>query len=173
MAVGTYLAAGGDERLVISTICTHLPFFHEAGFQFRTERRQRVPVTPWNPATWRGERWTASAEAVQPSGLDCIFIQGGDIERDPADFGVTTEARDGVVKMSCEYMLSRAHCVDVVRADQPASVSAARETDDARSVVNVRLRFTYDGQERELWHAPRRAARRGATHVDKASTRAR
>ena len=173
MAVGTYLATGGDERLVISTICAHLPFFHEAGFQFRTERRQRVAFALWNPATWRGERWTPSVEAAQPIGLRCVFIQRGEVERDPQDFDATAETRDGVVKMSCEYMLSRAHCVHVVRADQPASVSAARGVDDARSIVNVRLRFTYDGQERELWHGPRRAALRRVTHVDKASTRAR
>jgi hypothetical protein len=173
VAVGTYLATGGEDRLVISTIRAHLPFFHEAGFQLRTERRQRVPFALWNPSTWRGERWTPSVEAMQPSGLRCVFIQRGDIERDPQDFAASTETRDGVVKMSCEYMLSRAHCVHVVGTEQPASVQPAEETDDARGVVNVRLRFTYDGQEHELWHAPRRAALRRVTHVDKASTRAR
>ena len=39
MAQKIVLAANGTDRLVVSTICTHFMFFHEAGFQFRSERR--------------------------------------------------------------------------------------------------------------------------------------
>lgn len=173
MATATYVSTGGDDRLVIATICTHLPFFHEAGFALRTERRQRVPVRFLNPASWRGERWSPGADALQPLGLRCLFVQRGDIERDPADFGVTAGSDDGTLKSSCDYMMARAHCIHVVNAQQPASVAAASENDDARSVINVCVRFTYDGQERVLWHVPRKSAAQGFTHVDNASTHAR
>jgi hypothetical protein len=163
----TYLSKAGDERLVVSTICTHLPFFHEAGFVFRTERRQRVTVASWNPSTWRGVRWLPSAQALQPVGLRCVLIQRGDVERDPADFGVTTQVADGIVKTSCEDMMARAHCVFVVNVEQPASVARPKAIDDARSVVNVCVRFGYDGQQHVLWHATPRV-----THVDNASMRA-
>ena len=44
MATRIFLTNGGNDRLVVSTICTHLLFFHEAGFEYRTERRQRTPM---------------------------------------------------------------------------------------------------------------------------------
>ena len=172
MPTRTCWSGNGNDRLVVSTICTHLPFFHEAGFEFRTERRQRLSIALWNPATWRGERWAPGVDTLQPIGLRCIFIQRGNIERDPLDFDATTETRDGVVKLSCEYMLARAHCVHVVRVRQSASVPAAHETDDARSVVNVCVRFTYDGEEHVLWHAPRRSTTT-VTRADNASIRTR
>lgn len=164
MSTRTYLSKAGDERLVVSTICTHLPFFHEAGFEYRTERRQRLQFALWNPATWRGVRWSPSADALQPIGMRCVFIQRGGVEREPTDFGVSTQAGDGFVKTSCEDMVARAHCVFVVNVDQPASVARPRELDDARSIVNVCVHFAYDGDEHVLWHATPRV-----TLVDNAS----
>jgi hypothetical protein len=142
VASSAYLSKAGDDRLVISTICAHLPFFHEAGFALRTERRLPVPIRLWNPASWRGERWLPSADALQPAGLRSIFIQRGDIERDPADFGATSASGDGTLKSSCDYMMARAHCIHVVNAQQPASIAPASENDDARSIINVCVRFT-------------------------------
>lgn len=169
MTTRSFLLLDGTERLVVSTICRHAPFFHEAGFAYWTQRRERIAVTPWNPLSWSGVRWTTTAEVAQPSDVQCVFIQRDGIERDPQDFDATTEVRDGSVKLTCEYLLSRAHCIDVVRADQPASIASAEEARDARSVVNLRLRFTYGGAARTFWHA----APRRSVCVDNASTRAR
>lgn len=173
MATATYVSKGGDDRLVIATICTHLPFFHEAGFALRTERRQRVPFRLFDPASWRGERWSPSGDALQPVALQCIFIQRGDVERDRANFDVITERNSGTLKSSCDHMMARAHCIHVVNAEQPATVAAASGSDDARSVINVGVRFTYDDQEHVLWHAPPKSAAQRVTHVDNASTPAR
>src|SRR6185503_6125246 len=60
MARAILLANDGRDRLVIRTICTHLVFFHEAGYEFRTECK-------------RGRRWLPSDDAEQPRDLDCRF----------------------------------------------------------------------------------------------------
>jgi hypothetical protein len=62
MARAVLLANDGQDRLVIRTICSHLIFFHEAGYEFRTERKQ-------------GWRWLATAKAEQPRDLECRFNQ--------------------------------------------------------------------------------------------------
>lgn len=174
MATRTCVSKGGGERLVISTICTHLPFFHEAGFEFRTERRRRVPPRLWNPATWTGFVWSVTGEAAQPTGLRCVFFQGDGAEREPADFAATAQRGDGYLKLSCDHMVSRLHCVHVVRGEQPRSVAPPdMPCNDARSVTDVRLHFTYDGQAHTIAHARGSHAAPPATHADNASTRTR
>jgi hypothetical protein len=133
MARRIILAANGTDRLVISTICTHLPFFHEAGFQFRTERRQ-------------GWRWLASGNALQPQDVRCSFNQGAD----PSAFGATALIGTGFYKLSCDQMFVRTHCVNVVRGG--ATLPDASLGNDARGVRDVVLTFTYDGEEQTLRH---------------------
>ena len=89
MAQKIVLAANGTDRLVVSTICTHFIFFHEAGFQFRTERRH-------------GRRWRPTDEALQPSDVCCHFNR----DDDPVRFGATPQTGD-------REKGDRNHCIPV------------------------------------------------------------
>lgn len=134
MATRTFLARNGTDRLVASTICTHFIFFHEAGFSFRTEQKL-------------GRRWIGSDEAEQPRDVRCTFNH----DADPEAFGATPQSGTGFYKLSCDHMAMRTHCVNVVRGG-PTRVDRDAGK-DARSVRNVRLRFTYDGRECTLAHS--------------------
>jgi hypothetical protein len=149
VATGTFLASGGGDRLVVSTICTHLVFFHEAGFEYRTERRRRVPVAWWNPASWRGYRWARSNDAEQPRKMRCTFNQ----DADPSDFGATPQAAPGFLKLTCESLSIRRHCVWVAVGEPTPrghTMPAGHAAQDVRDVV---LNFVYDGKERMLRHS--------------------
>ena len=135
MARQTILAGNGTDRLVVSTICTHLIFFHEAGFQFHTERRQ-------------GRRWQPTDEALQPTDVRCTFNQGDD----PTMFGATPQTGTGFYKLSCDQMSIRTHCVNVVRGGPPRTGSGG--VADARTVTNVEVTISYDGSTRTLRHRP-------------------
>lgn len=134
MARQTILASNGTDRLVVSTICTHFVFFHEAGFQFQTERRH-------------GRRWRPTDEALQPSDVLCRFNRSDD----PAAFGATPQTGTGFYKLSCDQMSVRTHCVNVVRGGPTETVP--NRGNDARSVRNVVVSFTYDGRAQTLRHA--------------------
>ncbi len=88
MATWVFLANDGSDRLIVSTIRTRLVFFHEAGFEFSTERRvERRPVW-WRPTTWRGFDWVRSGDAEQPRNVRCLFNK----EQDPLEFGATPQS---------------------------------------------------------------------------------
>ncbi len=131
MATRTFLARNGTDRLVVSTIRTHVIFFHEVGVAFSAERR-------------RGCRWLPSDEAEQPREIRCTFNQG----LDPSAFGATPQSGTGFFKLSCDYMALRTHCVDVVRGEPTQSVP--NPDNDAHGVRDVLVHFTYDGQEQTL-----------------------
>jgi hypothetical protein len=133
MARQTILARNGTDRLVVSTICTHFIFFHEAGFQFHTERRH-------------GRRWLPTDEALQPSDLHCRFNQ----DDDPVSFGATPQTGIGFYKLSCDRMSIRTHCVDVVHGGPPPT--APDRASDVRRVRDVAVSFTYDGRQQTLRH---------------------
>lgn len=145
------MANGGNDRLVVSTISTHLVFFHEAGFEYRTERRQRTPKVWWNPATWRGYKWTRTADAEQPRDVRCTDDRGMDL----SELGATSQSSPGFFKSTYEHMSIRRHCVWVAVGDpaQPGPAPAADE--GARNVRDVLLRFDYGGQVRTLRHSTR------------------
>lgn len=137
MAKAVFLANDGNDRLVVSTICSHLVFFHEAGFQFRAERKQ-------------GFRWLPSDDAEQPRDLSCTFIDGVD----PSVFGATPQTGVGFYKLSSEVLSLRRHCIHVVDgAGAPPGPQTDAGVEDARSVRNVVLQFTYAGQQRTLRHS--------------------
>src|SRR5215510_9268108 len=123
MATATLLGNGGSDRLVISTICTHLLFFHEAGFQYRTERKVPVMRSWWKPATWRGFRWARSGEAAQPSAIRCLFNETDDA----IAAGATAQSSRGFYRLSCEHLFVRRHCVWVTVGEEgpPASSTEA------------------------------------------------
>ena len=91
MATGVYLSNDGNDRLIISTICNHLLFFHEAGFEFCTERQVRTRFMWWNPTTWRGFKWTRSDDVQQPVNMRCTFNESSD----PVEFGATSQSSLG------------------------------------------------------------------------------
>jgi hypothetical protein len=139
MARAVVAAGTGTDRLVIRTICTHVVFFHEAGFEYRTERR-------------RGWRWVESGEALQPHDVACTFNDRIDPER----FDATAQVRPGFHKLSCEVLSLRRHCVWVdVGQPMPAEFVPGTTGMDARAVRDVVLSFTYDGTERTLRHRAR------------------
>jgi hypothetical protein len=147
MATVTLVGNGGD-RLVISTICTHLLFFHEAGFQYRTERKVAVVRSWWKPATWRGFRWARSAEATQPSSLRCLF-NGTD---DAIAAGATAQTSRGFFRLSCEHFFVRRHCVWVAVGEEGPPGSST-DAGDVRLVRDVSLTFDYAGRRHELRHS--------------------
>ena len=148
MATETFLANGGNDRLVLSTICTHLMFFHEAGFEYRTERKQRTPLVLWDPATWPGFRWMRTDDAEQPRDMVCTFNQ----DTHPSAFGATSQSSPGFFKLSCEHLSIRRHCVWVAMED-PAQSSGPAVSNHARGVREILLRFNYDGQARTMRHS--------------------
>jgi hypothetical protein len=146
MAASIYLANDGNDRLIISTTCNHLVFFHEAGFEFRTERKMRTRFMWWNPTTWRGFKWTRSDDVQQPVNIRCTFNESFD----PVEFGATSQSSLGRFNLSCDHLTIRRHCVWVVR-DAPARAEPAGG-DGARDVREILLRFEYDGQKRTVRH---------------------
>ena len=137
MARTVLLSNDGRDRLVIQTICTHLIFFHEAGYEFRTERRQ-------------GSRWIASDDAEQPRDLDCRFNDG----IDAAAFGATPQSGVGFFRLTCESMSIRRHCVWVVEGSPQSDRKAMQAPgEEPRSVRDVLLAFSYAGQRHTLRHA--------------------
>jgi hypothetical protein len=137
MARAVFLANEGKDRLVIRTICTHLVFFHEAGYEFRTQRRL-------------GARWIASDEAEQPADLDCRFNDG----INAAAFGATPQSGIGFFKLTAEVLSIRRHCVWVVEGSPQADRQAMQvEGQDPRGVRNVVVRFSYAGQPHTLRHS--------------------
>lgn len=149
MTTRVFVANGGNDRLIISTICTHLVFFHEAGFEYRTERKQRLSLVLWNPVTWRGFKWTLSDDAEQPRDIRCTLNQGGD----PVEFGATSQSSPGFFKLSCEHLSIRRHCVWVVAVNPKEAAPSSVGGEDARKVREVLLRFNYDGEVRTLRHS--------------------
>ena len=149
MATCTLLANTGNDRLVMSTIRTHLIFFHEAGYQYVTERKRRHPVVLWNPLTWRGFAWVRSQEAEQPRDVHCTFNKDGQ----PSVYGATVQSTVGLVRMSCEYLSIRRHCVWMVAGGEPAqAVATPPAGDGARTVRDVSVRFGYAGRDYTLHH---------------------
>jgi len=137
MARSILLVSSAGERLVARTICTHLVFFHEAGFEFRTERRQ----------SWR---WVESGEAQQPHNVVCLFND----RLEPARFDATPQSRPGYHKLSCEVLSLRRHCVWVdVGQPMPPEFVPGTTGMDARAVHDVTLSFTYDDTAHTLRHA--------------------
>ncbi|WP_434994282.1 hypothetical protein [Arthrobacter sp. Ld5] len=150
MASITLTSNGGDDRLVISTICTHLAVFHEAGYEFTTERKRRVTSVWWDPSTWgSGFRWRKSNSAAQPTILEYTFIQGQDVRRDPSEFYVASTQHTGYFKSSCVYWFVSTSSSSDPRNPAPSN-SPNDLGNDARSVNDVIVRFSYNGQERSL-----------------------
>lgn len=148
MATKIFLANGGNDRLVVSTICTHLIFFHEAGFAYRTERKQRVPRVLWNPATWRGFNWTRSDDVEQPRDIRCTVNKDGDL----LEFGATSQSSRGYFRLSCERLSIRRHCVWIAMENPAQSGPGPVGGKDVREIRKLLLRFHYDGQLRTLSH---------------------
>jgi hypothetical protein len=136
VATAIFLARNGTDRLVVRTICTHLVFFHEAGFAYHTQRRQ-------------GWRWTETDAALQPTGFSCRLNDRIEPER----FGATPQERPGFYKLSCEVLSLRRHCVWVdTGGPMPREFVPGSAEADARAVHDVVVRFTYDGEGRILRH---------------------
>lgn len=126
MATRNFTSHNGNHRLTISTICTHLLVFHEAGMEFRTEKKVRGA-------------WKTRGLAEQPTDLSCEFMQGAN-HRNPADFGVAGPHEHGYFKKSCVYFFG-------------GSPSPNDLGNDARSVTDVVIRFTYNGQTTTFRHS--------------------
>jgi hypothetical protein len=142
MASRTFTSNRGKDRITISTILTHLPFFHEAGFEFKTERKKRVGSVWWNPFTWAGFEWVESAAVNQPSINNFVFIQGADHRKDPSDF-LVVNTPDNMVNFVGHFKSS---CVLV-------GSTGATGSRNADSVTNVEIDFTYNGIQRTLKHS--------------------
>lgn len=137
MAVRTLTSKNRKNRLIISTICTHLPMFHEAGFEYRTERKRTITPILWDPSTWAGYRWEKSDSAAQPAINDFHFLQIDYQERNPVDFGVQDVNSVGYFKSSC-----------ISVGDSRANLGH-----DPQIITDVVVTFTYNGARRTLRHS--------------------
>ena len=101
MATRTITSQNGRQRLIISTINTHIPFFNECGMEFNTLRRRRKNYVWWNPATWGGGfEWVNSNSVLQPNITSFLFFMGDGTQRNPMDFNLTTNQNTGYFKTS-------------------------------------------------------------------------
>lgn len=149
MTTRVFYANGGNDRLIVSTIRTRLLFFHEAGVVFSSERRMPVRPVWWKPATWRGFRWQRDADAEPPRNLRCL-LNG---EADPAAFGATVETSPGYLKLTCDSLMVRRHCVWVAQGDGTPATDAAAVDRRAAEVRDVEVHFDYGGQAHTVRHA--------------------
>lgn len=123
----------GRQKLNISVINTHLFVFHECGFEFTTQRKRRVTVQWWNPATWWGFEWVNSNRVLQPAITDLKFFMGNGTERNPVDFALSNTRTVGHFKSSA---------VSVNVANPPAN--------NVSWITSVTLTFEYDGRSRSI-----------------------
>lgn len=151
MTTARFLANGGNDRLTVSTICTHLAFFHEAGFQYFTERRQRTPFVWWKPTSWHGFEWTRSDDVEQPRNIRCTF--NGECAR--SKFGASSQSSLGHFKLSCDELAIRPHCVWIVHAASTRTAVDPTVRDGARIVREILVQFEYDGRLHTVRHGER------------------
>ena len=151
MTTARFLANGGNDRLTVSTICTHLAFFHEVGFQYCTEHRLRTPFVWWKPTSWRGFKWALSDDVEQPRNVRCTF--NGVCAH--SKFGASSQSSLGHFKLSCDELAIRPHCVWVVHATSPRTTTDSPVRDSARNVRNILVQFEYDGQLQTVRHGKR------------------
>lgn len=153
MATLTYFANNGNDKLIISTILTHLIAFNEAGYEFSTERKRRVSVEWWNPTTWGGFRWERSNRAIQPIINDIAFIMAR-TRRNPFDFRSKEVKEVGYYKLSCFQFGINAGTSGVGLGD-------GRSNNDtyylpiAQNVSNINVLFSYDGSDHSISHSIR------------------
>jgi hypothetical protein len=148
MASRTFTSNNGNDRIVISTILNHWIAFDEAGFEFSTERKRNRRVEWWNPFTWGGVEWKRSNDALQPSIDDFVFIQAPRVRRNPRDLAVSESRSTGYFKSSCVKVGINVGSSGVGPGDGSADLR-----NDARSVEDVIIEFTYNGVSRTLQHS--------------------
>lgn len=151
MTNARFLANGGNDRLTVSTICTHLAFLHEAGFQYCTERRLRTPFVWWKPTSWRGVKWTRSDDAEQPRNVRCTFND----ECARSKFGASSQSSLGHFKLSSDELAIRPHCVWVVRESSSRTTVDSTVTYGVRDVRKILVQFEYDGRLHSVRHGER------------------
>ncbi|MBK7504890.1 MAG: hypothetical protein IPI52_07375 [Bacteroidetes bacterium] len=152
MASMTLYSNRGQYRLTISTILTHLVVFHEAGFEYSLERKVNLPYVWWNPSTYFGYEWRKSSRPTAPNITEFTFIQGADIKRNPFDFNVSRISEKGYFKSSCIFVSGGISGSDSDGVTGPNTGNFDNLGNDARSINKVKLKFTFDGIERELIH---------------------
>jgi len=148
MTTARFLANGGNDRLTVSTICTHMVFFHEAGFRYCTERRLRTPLVWWKPTSWRGFKWARSDDVEQPRNIRCTF--NGESAR--SKFGASSQSSLGHFKLSCDELAIRPHCVWVVQGNSPRTTTDPPIRNSVRNVRNILVQFEYGGQLQTVRH---------------------
>ena len=101
MATRTITSRNGRNRLIISTINTHIPLFHECGYEYETQIRRRKNYQWWNPFSWGGGfEWVSSNNALQPAITSFLFFMGNGNQRNPIDFLLTESVSVGKYKTS-------------------------------------------------------------------------
>jgi len=156
MPTRTFISTDRKNRLIISTILNHWVLFHEAGFEYTTEKKRKVEFVWWNPSTWSGEKWEKSRNAIQPSITEFKFIQGRNTERDPMDFSVSVPNRrdfTGHFKSSCVFYQFGASGQTNGDRINPSDGTINDLGNDARSVNNVIIEFTYEGSFHRISHS--------------------
>lgn len=107
--------------------------------EFRTEKKVR--------AWWGGLVWKTRGLAEQPAILTFEFIQASGNHRNPADFGCVGPHSHGYFKKACVYIAG------AFDQDGPAKADIEDLGNDARSVSDVVIQFTYDGNTTTFKHS--------------------
>ncbi len=130
MATKTIKSSDKKQKLIISTINTHIPFFNECGLDYKTQKRRKVTFVWWNPATWGGGyEWKDSNDVLQPGSLNLLFFMGNGTQRNPMDFNLTNSTDVG-------YFKTTAVSANVSNPPQ----------NDVSWITRVTLSFEYEGK---------------------------
>lgn len=130
MATRTITSRNGRNRLIISTINTHIPFFHECGYEYETQIRRRKTYQWWNPFSWGGGfEWVSSNNALQPDITSFLFFLGNGNQRNPNDFFLTQSVSVGKFKTSA---------ISVNASNPPAN--------DVSWITRVAINFEYENR---------------------------
>jgi hypothetical protein len=128
MATRTILSNDRKQRLIISTINTHLAIFHECGMEYKTQKKRKKIFQIFNPTTWGGGyEWIDSNSVLQPNIKTFSFFMGNRSPRNPFDFNLTKTTNVGFYKNSA---------VSINVSNPPAN--------DVSWITDVTLSFDYE-----------------------------
>jgi hypothetical protein len=125
-------------RLKVATIHTNIVgSFIEWGGEAWQEKRHAVQVVWWNPLTWGGSEWRQEGA---PTLTNVSFFRGNGQEIPATVLNPQVVHADGYAKESCVYTFA-----SIGTGSGPADLG-----NDARSVAQVKLTYTWQGATHEL-----------------------
>jgi hypothetical protein len=128
----------GATRIKVATIHTDvIGSFIEWGGEAWREKKHSIPAVWWNPLTWGKYEWRREGS---PPITAVEFFRGNGDPIPESVLGAQGVSEPGYRKLSCVYTF-----VSTGTGRGPADLG-----NDARSVANVKVTYTWDGTSRTL-----------------------